>query len=148
MSEDMLRDIETLRGKANVSYEEAATLLEQNGGDVIRALMALEAQGRLYQQSGQGHAEAKPEEPWRGEAQEAGKKVKSFLHNAFEHRLVIEKKGEDEQNKTVLNVSLPLAVGAAVVAPYLAVASAAAAVVSGCRVKMEKDEHKGEKEPE
>lgn len=142
MNEDMLRNVEILREKANVSYEEAATLLEENGGDVIRALMVLEAQGRLYQQSRESQAETKNEEQWRSEAQEAKKKAKDFFHNAFEHKLVIEKKGEGGKKETVLNLSLPLVVGAAVVAPYLAVASVAATVVTGCRAKIEKDEDK------
>lgn len=142
MNEDMLRNVEILREKANVSYEEAATLLEENGGDVIRALMVLEAQGRLYQQSRERQAETKSEERWHSEAQEAKKKAKDFLHNAFEHKLVIEKKGEGDKKETVLNLSLPLVVGAAVVAPYLAVASVAAMVVTGCRARIEKDEDK------
>ncbi len=53
--EDMLRNIEYLREKADVSYEEAQALLERFEGNVMRALVELEHQGRIY---GQPQAEA------------------------------------------------------------------------------------------
>lgn len=138
-NEDMLRDIEYLRKKANVSYEEAATLLEHNDGNVIRVLMVLEQQGRLYQQSQTGQEYPDSQEQWQKDAQEAKDKAKSLMQRAMRNRVVIERTREDGVKETVLNVNAPLAAGAAVVAPWLAVASAAIGVATGCKVKIEKD---------
>lgn len=140
MNEDKLRDIEYLRQKANVSYEEASTLLDQNGGDVIRALMVLEQQGRLYPPAQTAHEQTQPEEQWQEEVHRAKEKARPFIEKAFRNRLVIERKREDGSKETVINLSTPLAIGAAIVAPWLAVASAAVTVATGCRVKIENDD--------
>lgn len=155
MNEKTLHDIEYLRQKANVSYEEAANLLDDNGGDVVRALMVLEAQDRLYQQQASGtippaaqEPEAMPEsaperhEAWQADAQEAAEKAKNWMQRAFRHRLVIEHKREDGTKETVVNLGMPLVVGAAIAAPYLAAASAVVTAISGCRVKVESDGEK------
>lgn len=44
---DHLEMTEQLRGKANVSYEEARDALEQNGWDMLEAMVVLEKQGRI-----------------------------------------------------------------------------------------------------
>ena len=41
-----LEDVETLRAKTGVSYEEAVTLLDKYDGDMARALIELEKRGR------------------------------------------------------------------------------------------------------
>ena len=42
-----LEDVEYLRGKAGISYEEAVALLEKYDGDMTRALVELEKRGKL-----------------------------------------------------------------------------------------------------
>ena len=138
MNEDMLKKIDALRERADVSYEEAANLLEQNDGDVIRALMVLEQQGRLKAKATpQPHAEQ-----WQAEAEEVKEKAKGFFEKAMNSRLVVEKKNEAGEKETILNLNIPFAAGAAIVAPWLAAGSAIAAAVTGCNVKVEEDEEK------
>lgn len=48
-----LEEIERLREKADVSYEEARAALERSGGDLLEALIDLERQGKI-RASGQG----------------------------------------------------------------------------------------------
>ena len=43
-----LEQVERLREKSGLSYEEARNLLEQTGGDVLEALIRLERQGRTH----------------------------------------------------------------------------------------------------
>lgn len=138
MNNDMLQDIEYLREKADVSYAEAETLLERNDGNVMRALVELEKQGRLYQQ-----AHDAQNEEWtqcKQEARNAKAKAESFVKKAFQNRLVIEKKRPDGEKATILNLSVPVAAGVAIVAPYLALASAAVTCVAGYQVKIGQDE--------
>ena len=42
MNNEMIQNIEYLREKANVSYEEATELLENNNGDVMHAMIELD----------------------------------------------------------------------------------------------------------
>ena len=42
-----LEDVETLRSKANISYEEAVSLLDKYDGDLARALIELEKRGQV-----------------------------------------------------------------------------------------------------
>ena len=44
---EMIEKVERLREKANVSYEEAKTALEQTGGDLLDAIVLLERQGKV-----------------------------------------------------------------------------------------------------
>ena len=136
MNNQNLQDIEYLRQRANITYEEAATLLEHNDGSVIRVLMVLEQQGRLYSQPQETTPPDNKPEDWKHDAQEAGEKAKTFARKIFNSRLVIEKSKANEKS-TVVNLSMPLAIGAAIIAPYMAVISAAAAAVTGCSIKVE-----------
>ena len=47
-----LEQVERLREKADISYEEAKALLEQTGGDLLDALILLERQGRVERPGG------------------------------------------------------------------------------------------------
>jgi len=138
MNEDMLKKIEALRERADVSYEEAANLLEQNDGDMIRALMVLEQQGRLKEKA----APQAKAEPWQAEAEEVKEKAKSFFEKAFQSRIVVEKKTTNGDSETILNINVPFAIGATIVAPWLAAGSAIAAAATGCHIKVEEDEKK------
>ena len=43
---DKLEKVEKLRERANVSYEDARTALEENGWDLLDAMVALEKSGK------------------------------------------------------------------------------------------------------
>lgn len=138
MNDDMLRNIEYLREKADVSYEEAETLLDRFDGNVMRVLVELERQGRIYDQAppeqGRAHTTQKQREQQKSEA---GEKAKKVINNAFRHHVVVES-GKGEDKKTIANLSAPFVVGASIVAPHLAIASAALMFISGYRVKIKK----------
>ena len=89
---DMLANIEYLREKANVSYEEAEQLLEAHNGNVMRVLVELEHQGRVFSKEGTA---AEPKQNWSQYDQKHNdgmRKMKSFVQKAIQTRLVVEKK--------------------------------------------------------
>ena len=45
---DMFDKVDTLRERANVSYEEAKEALDRSNGDVLDAMILLEREGRIY----------------------------------------------------------------------------------------------------
>lgn len=142
MNDDMLRNIEYLREKADVSYEEAATLLERFDGNVMRVLVELERQGRVYSQAGAGETASPQQEPDptpHAAANEAKEKATSFINKAFEHRLVVERENKEGGKETVANLNVPFFLGATVVAPHLMIASAALTFVCGYRVKLKRE---------
>lgn len=136
MNNDMLRNIEYLREKADVSYEEAATLLDQFDGNVMRVLVELERQGKVYATGNtQNTTKQKTQTTTNNEHKE---KATSFINRAFAQHLVVES-GKGDKKKTVVDLSVPYCIGAAVVAPHLTVASVALAFICGYRVKLKKD---------
>lgn len=145
MNNDMLANIEYLREKADVSYEEAERILERNDGNVMRALVELERQGRVY---GQTRASGEPTRERQQSACdiEGVNKTKSFLQRMFATRLVVEKNAGDADPQQVANVPAPYAVVAAVVAPWLMVGTGVAAIVTGHGIRLEKAEQDGEKD--
>lgn len=138
MDNDMLKNIEYLREKADVSYEEAADMLEKHGGNVMRVLVELEHLGRVYPQPQAFHQAADDFRQHHECCDEAKKKAASFFDTALKHRLVVERKREDGSKETVANVSAPFAAGFAIIAPWVAVATAGIAVATGHHVKLEK----------
>lgn len=136
MNDDALRNIEYLREKADVSYEEAAELLTRFDGNVMRVLVELERQGRVYQQENTTFAGGqRPQENRRKE--QPTRNVESLFKQAMRHRLVIEG-GSGEKKETIANLSAPFCAGAAIVAPHLALGSVALMFVMGYRVKIKK----------
>lgn len=141
MNNDMLQAIEYLRERADVSYEEATRLLEESGGDVMRAIVEMEKQGRLYSQQVSGNAQTDRGAQWEAEAQEAKGKAASFFQKAVKSRVIIEKKREDGEMETVANVSAPVAAGITIFAPYITLAATAIGIATGFQVKVEKPEN-------
>ncbi len=137
MSNDMLEKIEYLRERANVTYDEAANLLEQNGGNAMAVLIQLEKQGRVYGQTTEGNRRDQQSYRHHDHMAEAKQKADSFFKKACKTRIVVEQNSSDGNGKTVLNVSAPIAVGATVFAPYLTLAAGAVALATGHKLKVE-----------
>lgn len=140
MNDDMLRNIEYLREKADVSYEEAERLLERFDGNVMRVLVELERQGRIFDQAPpeQGRTTHTTQQQRDQQKNEAGEKAKRAINNAFRHHVVVES-GKGEDKKTIADLSAPFVVGASIFAPHVAIASAALMFISGYRVKIKRE---------
>jgi len=136
MNNDMLQNIEYLREKANVSYEEAMELLENSNGDVMRAMIELEKQGRLYSQP----EDCPPAQNWQqchNDRKDAKEKAVSFFNKAKKTRLIVEKKNKYGEKETIANVSVLAAAGVAIIAPYFAFAAVLLTLITGHQVKVE-----------
>ena len=137
MNNDMLQNIEYLREKANVSYEEAMALLENQNGNVMRVLVDLENQGRLYTQL---DAIDTPQAAWqRGDAPKAKKeKAASIFQKVRQTRLIIEKKNCHGEKETVANIGALTAAGVTVFLPHFMFVAVLLTLVTGHEVRMEK----------
>lgn len=116
-----LEKIDLLRKRANVSYKEAKEALEENEGNVVEALAALEEENRI-----------KPEKECN--ASSAWKKTKKTYIKANGIRLVITK-----EDATLLNIGIPLALLVTIVAMPLVAAVLILALLTGCRIKFVKN---------
>ena len=146
MNDDILRNIEYLREKADVSYEEAAEMLEKFDGNVMRVLVELERQGRVFPQGRpeyeppraaqrpQGHQRKQP--PY----EDVKKQATSAISRALQYRVVVES-GTGEKKKTIADLSAPYVAGAAVIAPHLALPSVALMFLMGYRVKVKREKN-------
>lgn len=138
---ELLANIEYLREKANVSYEEAERLLNENGGNVMRVLVELERQGQVYSQaSGNAETVHHAEQAKKTSIHDETKKVKPFIKQAMATRLVVKKKREDGKQDMVANVPVPFAILFALCAPWLTIATAVVAFATGYNVNVDKAE--------
>lgn len=118
-----LEDIETLRSKTGVGYEEAVSLLEKYDGDIARALVELEKRGRL------GHGNVFSDfAANRGRAEDFFGK---WWRLGCETRVIVERGGEQLVNLSALFVILAIILGW-----KLMLVSAVLALVMNCRVRV------------
>lgn len=122
-----LEDVETLRAKAGLSYEEAVSLLDKYDGDLARALIELEKRGQVggAQQNAQFTLEEGCE--W----------IKKMWHKGMTTRVLIERKGEMLINLPVMFLLLMLILG-----PYAVIAAAVLMLVTGCSVSLKRENQK------
>ena len=115
MASYTIEDIEFIRRKSGISYQEAIALLDYHGGDVMRALVDLERNGKLS-----GSVEAAREQP-------KAQPRRSFLQT----RLAITNK-----DTTIANLSILYFIIALVVSPWLVLGSVIAAIFFGYRINI------------
>ena len=119
-----LEDVETLRAKSGVSYEEAVALLDKYDGDLARALIELEKRGQLNQPAQSGKFSADDAVEW----------VKNLWQKGMNTHVVIERKGDMLINLPVLLLVLMLILG-----PYAVIAAFILTLVTGCSVSLRTD---------
>ena len=137
MNNEMLKNIEYLREKANVSYEEAMELLQDNNDDVMRALIELEKKGRLYSQPDDFDEKAQTEQHCHAGCKEVKSKAASFFNKAKLTRLVIKRKNKYEEKETVANISALAAAGVAIIAPHFTFVVILLTLITGHQIKVE-----------
>ena len=118
MAKYTIEDIEILRQKSGISYEEAVNLLEYHNGSLARALVDLEKNGRLKNDT----------------ASAAGHKgLKGVFQTLYSLRMKV-KKGD----VTIVNLSSIFMIVALAMAPHLCVVGLIAAILLGYRFSMER----------
>lgn len=116
-----LEDVETLRSKAGVSYEDAVSLLDKYDGDVARALIELEKRGQLNQSA----------QSRKFTLEEGCEWLKAMWRKGMTTRVLVERKGERLINLSVLFLVLMLILG-----PYAVIAALVLMLISSCNVSI------------
>ncbi len=117
-----LEDIETLRAKAGISYEDAVALLEKYDGDVARALIELEKRGQIGKEAQSTKFNMDDAVSW----------VRAMWNKGMNTRVIIERKGATLLNLPVLILLLLLIAG-----PYAMVCALILTLVTGCSVSIQ-----------
>ena len=118
MAKYTIEDIEILRQKSGISYEEAVNLLEYHNGSLARALVDLEKNGRLKNDPGDSKAH---------------KGAKGLFQTLYSLRLKV-KKGD----VTIINLSSLFMLLSLAIAPHLCVVGLILALLLGYRFSVER----------
>ena len=125
MASYTIEDIELIRRKSGISYQEAVALLDYHNGNVARALVDLERNGRIKQEGQQKKAETSSKRDTRG--------LTNFFSRLYQFRLKIKK-----ENIVIANISMLFALLALLVSPHLVLFAAIAILVLGYKVSFNK----------
>ncbi|MGF7060187.1 DUF4342 domain-containing protein [Brassicibacter mesophilus] len=120
-----LEQIDLLKKRANVGYREAKEALEKCNGDIVEALAYLEEQNRIKPEGGCIKNSS------------LLSKIKSIISKLNKINVIITK-----NDKTILNIPSTVGIVIAIIAMPFTIAAAIAALVLGCKVRLEN--HNGE----
>lgn len=131
-----IEDIELIRRKSGISYQEAVALLDYHNGNVARALVDLERNGRIKE----GSAEA-PKKESHFTATVNGKPVTKstvmdLLHKCFRARIKIRR-----EDISILNVSAIFGVLSLLISPHLVIIGLIVCLVLGYKISFDKHDH-------
>lgn len=117
-----LEQIDELRKRANVNYEDAKNALEQSSGNLIDALVYLEKENKFKTDQNPCSESI------------LFKKVKKIIKKGNETKLII-KKGD----VVVLNICVTMAIAIAIIAPPLAIVVLIFALVTKHKLRIKKN---------
>lgn len=116
-----LEEVEYIRTKANVTYDEVIALLDAYEGDVVRVMAELERAGKL-------HSKSSSEKSF-------GVTLKALLRKGYENRMVV-RKGD----RTIANFSIIFMLVALCFAFHLTIPALLFAVLFGYKINFRKEE--------
>ena len=111
-----LEQIDELRKRANVSYNDAREALEASNGDVLEALVYLENHKKVDTKTYSTITE----------------KAKKLIKKGNETSFIIKKR-----DKIVINIPVTIAVGITVIAPHISAIGVGLSLVTGHKIKFE-----------
>ena len=120
-----IEDIELLRQKSGMSYQEAVALLDYHNGSLARALIDLEKHGRLKNEE---NAEKEGTKQMNGNEKKNGTKEKALnlLQKLYRSRIKIHK-----GTTTVFNVSVLFSALCLLLAPHMTIAGIIVSMILG-----------------
>lgn len=136
MASYTIEDIELIRRKSGISYQEAVSLLDYHNGNVARALVDLERNGRLKPDAAAQDAPKSAEK--KASTAAASKSKGGFMH--FINKLYRARVKVARQSIPILNISLLFTLVAALISPHLLILSAILILLLGYRVSFDKDD--------
>lgn len=119
MAKYTIEDIEILRKKSGISYEEAVNLLEYHNGSLARSLVDLEKNGRIKQEK---------------TAASSHKGLRKALDFLYRLRLIVTRR-----ELTILNLSALFMIVALIFAPHLCIFGLIVALVLGYHVTIKRN---------
>ena len=119
MAKYTIEDIEILRQKSGISYEEAVNLLEYHNGSLARALVDLEKNGRLKSEPSKAASH---------------KGIKGFFDFLFRLRIKVQKK-----NIVILNLSSLFMLVALAISPDICVVGLIVSLVLGYKISIDRN---------
>ncbi len=128
-----IEDIELIRRKSGISYQEAVALLDYHNGNLARALVDLERNGRIKE--GAEAPKSKVHATVNGKTVNKSA-VMDLLHKCYRARVKIRR--EDTQ---IMNISAIFAVLAVLVSPHIVIIGAIIALVLGYKFSFDKHDH-------
>ena len=131
-----IEDIELIRRKSGISYQEAVALLDYHNGNLARALVDLERNGRIKE----GAAEETKSKP--GFSATVNDKpvtkssVMNLLHKCYRARVKVRR-----EETPILNISALFAVLSLLISPHLVIVGLIVCLVLGYKISFEKHDH-------
>ena len=128
-----IEDIELIRRKSGISYQEAVALLDYHNGNVARALVDLERNGRIKEGT-----QAEPKKSSSGQVHVEINKdnTMNFLHKCYRARVKIRR-----EDTIILNISALFAVLSLLISPHLVIIGAIVCLVLGYKFSFVKHDH-------
>jgi len=121
-----LEQVDELRKRANVTYEDAKNALEQSDGNLIEALIYLEKQNKIN-----------PEKKYSSDCTFSGskffEKIKKIIRKGNETKLIIKK-----NDVVILNLSITLVIIITAVASPVVIAGLILAFVTNHKIRIQK----------
>lgn len=129
-----IEDIEILRSKSGISYEEAVNLLEYHNGNLAKALVDLEKNGKIGQKNRTQAQEGSNPYDTVYQNQNNAKKVNNIFTKLYRFRIIVHKK-----NMTIANVSLLYLIPVTLFAFWVVIPSILLVLLLGYQISVDKD---------
>lgn len=123
-----IEDIELLRKKSGLSYQEAVALLDYHNGDVARALIDLEKSGRLKDDPSRDNPAAASKTSGSGKEGEFKEKAINIFQNLYRKRIKVQK-----DHTPILNISVLFGAVCLFFAPHITLAGIVLSMILGYR---------------
>ena len=128
-----IEDIELIRRKSGISYQEAVALLDYHNGNLARALVDLERNGRIKE-----NADTAKKDHVHVEAKVDIKKsdIMNLVHKCYRARVTIRR-----EDTVILNISALFAVLSLLISPHLVIIGAIISLILGYKFSFVKHDH-------
>lgn len=131
MASYTIEDIELIRRKSGISYQEAVALLDYHNGNVARALVDLERNGRIKPEAEQKKREHKES----SHLHESKSGIMKALSKLYRFRIKVKK-----DHIPILNLSLLFSLIALLISPHLVLIGIILMLILGYKVSFSKND--------
>lgn len=132
MASYTIEDIELIRRKSGISYQEAVALLDYHNGNVARALVDLERNGRIKPEAEQQKPKSASSSK---KAHESKSALMRMLSKAYHFRIKVKK-----EQITIINLSLLFTLLALLISPHLVLVGIVLMLILGYKVSVDKSD--------